>query len=87
MKHIKMMFKTELQNIQGESAIQNVQQQDMIDDLISQFARVPPPYSFSDKRPKHLFPVAEDPVMNQHLRAVEMPQQSRQQPASSSSNT
>ena len=38
------------------------------------------------KKPKPLFPVAEDPVLIQHLRAVEMSQQSRQQPASSSSN-
>ena len=63
-----------------------MQQQYIIDYCVNQFAQVPPPYSFSDRRPKPLFPVAEDSVMNQHLRAVEMPQQSRQQPASSSSN-
>ena len=39
---------------------------------------------FSDKRPKPLFPA--DPVLNQHLRSVEMSQQSRQAPASSSSS-
>ena len=48
-------------------------------------AQVQSPYSvFSDKRPKPLFPA--DPVLNQHLRSVEMSQQSRQAPASSSSN-
>ena len=82
----KMMLKAELQRIQGGSARQNMQQQDIIDDLINQFARVPPPYSFSDKRPKPLFPVVEDSVLIQHLRAVEMSQQSRQQPAPHSSN-
>ena len=48
-------------------------------------AQVQSPYSvFSDKRPKPLFPA--DPVLNQHLRSVEMSQQSRQAPASSSSS-
>ena len=40
----KMMFEAELQKHQGESARQNMQQQYIIDDLINQFARVPPPY-------------------------------------------
>ena len=48
-EHNKIMFKAELQKNQGESAIQSMQQQDIIDDLINRFARVPPPYSFSDK--------------------------------------
>ena len=36
------------------------------------------------KKPKPLFPA--DPVLNQHLRSVEMSQQSRQAPTSSSNN-
>ena len=44
------------------------------------------PYSiFSDKKPKPLFP-SSDPVLEQHLRSVEMSQQSRQAPAYSSSS-
>ena len=39
---------------------------------------------FSDKRPKPLFPA--DPVLTQHLQSVEMSQQSRQAPATSSNN-
>ena len=61
-----------------------MQQQDIIDYYVNQFAQVPPPYSFSDKRPEPLFP--QDCVMNKHLRAVEMSQQSRQPPASAPSN-
>ena len=80
------MFKAKLHKIQGGSAIQNMQQQHIIDYYVNQFAQVQPPYSFSDKRPKPWFPVAEDSVMNQHWRAVEMSQQSKQQPAPSSSN-
>ena len=38
----------------------------------------------SDTKPKPLFP--QDPVLQQHLRAVETSQQSRQAPASSSNN-
>ena len=48
----KMMFEAELQQVQGESAKHNMQLQGIIDDLINQFARVPPPYSFSDKKAK-----------------------------------
>ena len=78
----KIMFKAELHQIQGESEIHNIQQQNVIDDLLTQTQS---PYSvFSDKRPKPLFPA--DPVLNQHLRSAEMSQQSRQAPASSSSN-
>ena len=77
-----IMFKAELHKIQGESEIQNIQQQNVIDDLLTQMQS---PYSvFSDKRPKPLFPA--DPVLNQHLRSVEMSQQSRQAPTPSSSN-
>ena len=39
----KVMFKAELHKLQGESAIQNMQQQDIIDDLITHIAQVPPP--------------------------------------------
>ena len=48
----KMMCKAELGRIQGGNAKQNMHQQDIIDDMINQFARVPPPYPFSDEWPK-----------------------------------
>ena len=77
----KMRFKEELHNIQGERGMQNLQQQHVINDLLTQ---IQTHYSiFSDKNPKPLFP-SSDPVLYQHLRAVEMSQQSRQPPASSS---
>ena len=60
-----------------------MQQRDVINDLFAQI-QVPPPYSFSDQRPKPLFP--EDPVLTQHLRSAEMSQQSRQALATSSNN-
>ena len=82
------MFREDLFRIHGETAIHNMQQQDIIDYYVNQFVHVPPPlpppYSFSDKKPKPLFP--QDPVLQQHLRAVEMSQQSRQAPASASNN-
>ena len=78
------MFREELFRIHGESAIHNMQQQDIIGYYVNQFVQVPPPYSFSDKKPKPLFP--QDPVLQQHLRAVEMSQQSRQAPTSATSN-
>ena len=46
--------------------------------------QVPPPYAFSDNKPKPLFP--QDPIMQQHLRAVGMSQQSRKPDTASSSN-
>ena len=65
-----------------------MQQQDIIDYCVNQFVHIPPPlpppYSFSDKKPKPLFP--QDPVLQQRLRAVEMSQQSRQTSTSSSNN-
>ena len=62
-----------------------MRQQHVIDDLIAQMTQVQSPYSvFSDKRPKPLFPA--DPVLTQHLRSIEMSQQSRQAPATSSNN-
>ena len=71
--------------IQGEREIQSMQQQTVIDDLISQMTQVQSHfYVFSDIRPKPLFPA--DPVLTQHLRSVEMSQQSRQPPATSSNN-
>ena len=74
----KAMFKEGLHKIQGESEIQNMQQQNVIDDILNQLQT---PYSIlSDKKPKPLFPA--DPVLNQHLRSVEMSQQSRQAPTS-----
>ena len=65
--------------------MQTMQQQQVFNDLLLQRqTQVPPPYSFSDKKPKPLFP--QDPILQQHLRAVEMSQQSRQPHAASSSN-
>ena len=64
----KIMFRAELHKIQGESGIQNIQQQNVIDDLLTQ---IQSPYSaLSDKRPEPLFPA--NPVLNQHLRSAEM---------------
>ena len=55
----------------------------VINDLLTQ---IQTPYSiFSDKKPKPLFP-SSDPALSQHLRSVEMSQQSRQAPASSPSS-
>ena len=80
-----MMFEAEPHKVQGGSEMQNMQQQNVIEDLLAQMTQVQSPYSaFSDKRPTVVFPA--DPVLNQHLRSVEMSQQSRQAPASSSSN-
>ena len=82
MKIIRWIFK-ELHKIHGESEMQNVQRQDVINDLLAQ---IQTPYSiFSDRKPKPLFP-SSDPVLGQHLRSVEMSQQSRQAPASSPSS-
>ena len=82
------MFRENLFRIHGETAIHNMQQQGVIDYYVNQFVHVPPPllppYSFCDKKPKPLFP--QDPVLQQHLRAVEMSQQSRQAPTSASNN-
>ena len=82
------MFRESLFRIHGETAVHNMQQQDIIDYYVNQFVHVPPPlpppYSFRDKKPKPLFP--QDPVLQQHLRAVEMSQQSRQAPTSASNN-
>ena len=73
----KMMFK-ELHKIHGESEMQNMQQQNVINELLTQ---IQTPYSiFSDNKPKPLFP-SSDPALEQHLRSVEMSQQSRQAPA------
>ena len=75
-------FKAELHQIQGESEMQNKQQQNVTDDVLNQILTR---YSIlSDKKAKPLLPA--DPVLNQHLRSVEMSQQSRQAPASSSNN-
>ena len=46
----EMLFKEELHKIQGESEMQNMQQQNVIDDLL---IHLQSPYSiFSDKKPK-----------------------------------
>ena len=63
-----------------------MQQQNVIDDLITQMTQVQPPYSFSDKRLKPLSPVPADHVLTQHLQSIEMYQKSRQPPATPSSN-
>ena len=78
----KIMFKAEHHKIQGGSEIQNMQQ-NVIDDLLTQIQT--PCSIFSGKKPKPSFP-SSDPVLNEHLRSVEMSQQSRQAPASSSNN-
>ena len=75
------MSKTELHKIQGGSEIQNMQQQNVTNDLTTH-TQVPPPHPLSGERPKPSFPA--DPVLTQHLRSVEMSQQSRQAPATSS---
>ena len=76
-----MIFKEELYKIHGEHEMHNMQQQQVINDLLIQIQTL---YSiFSDTKPKPLFPYS-NPVLGQHLRAVEMSQQSgRQEPASS----
>ena len=56
-----------------------------IDDLITQI-QVQPPYSFSDRMLKPLFPVPADHVLTHHLQSVERSQKSKQQPATSSKN-
>ena len=70
--------------VHGEHETQNMQTQQVINDLLHQIqTQVPPPYAFSDNKPKPLFP--QDPIMQQHLRAVGMTQQSRKPNAASSS--
>ena len=78
-----MRFKEELYNIHGEHEMQNMQQQHVINDLLLQMQTPYGPIR-SDTKPKPLFP--QDPVLQQHLRAVETSQQSRQAPASSANN-
>ena len=75
-----IMFIEELYKIHGGHEMQKMQQQRVINDLLLQ---VQTPYGPIQK-PTPLFP--QDPVMQQHLRAVEMAQQSRQPPASAPSN-
>ena len=76
MKIIRWIFK-ELHKIHGESEMQNVQRQDVINDLLAQ---IQTPYSiFSDRKPKPLFP-SSDPVLGQHLRSVGMSQQDKHLP-------
>ena len=79
------MFKEDLFIIQGETAVHNMQQQDLIDLLL----QLQTPYGpiRSDTRPKPLFPQApQDSIMQHHLRAVEMSQQPRKPNFASSSN-
>ena len=79
------MFKEDPFRIHGETAIHNMQQQDIIDLLF----QLQTPYGpiRSDTKPKPLFPQApQDPIMQQHLRAVGMSQQSRKPNATSSPN-
>ena len=75
--------------IHGETELHNMQQQDIIDHYVNQHIHVPPPLQpplpFTDKKRKALFPQdPQDSVMQQHLQAVEMSQQSRQPRAASS---
>ena len=80
-----MMFKEKRFKTHGEHEMQTMQQQHVINDLLLQMqTQVPPPYPFNVKNPKPLFP--QDPILQQHLRAVEMSQQPRQPHAASSSN-
>ena len=79
------MFQEELSKIHGDHDLQNMQTQQVVNDLIRQMqTQTPPPYAFSDHKPKPLFP--QGPISQQHLRAVGMSQQSRQPNAASSSN-
>ena len=65
--------------------MQNMQTQQVINDFLHQVqTQVPPPCAFSDNKPKPLFP--QDPIMQQHLRAVGMSQQSRKPNTAASSN-
>ena len=65
--------------------MQNMQARQVVNDLLRRIqAQVPPPYSFSGNTPEPLF--LQDPIMQQHLRAVEM-SQSRKPNAASSSNS
>ena len=79
-----MMFKEELYNFHGEHEMQSMQQQHVINDLLPQMQTPYGPIR-SDTKPKPLFP--QDPVLQQHLRAVETSQQSKQAPAPSSKMT
>ena len=69
------MFTEELYNIHGEHEMQNMQQQQqqeqVINDLLLQMQTPYGPIR-SDTKPKPLFP--QDPVLQQHLRAVETSQ-------------
>ena len=82
------MFKEDLFRIHGETALHNMQQQDTIDYYVNQHIHVPPPLPpplpFTDQKRIPLFP--QDPMLQKHLQAVEMSQQSRQPRAASSSN-
>ena len=60
-----------------------MQQQQVINDLLLQMQTPYGPIR-SDTKPKPLFP--QDPVLQQHVRAVETSQQSRQAPAPASNN-
>ena len=80
-----MMFKEEPFKIHGGHERQHMQKQQVVNDLLHQIqTQVPPPYSFSDNKPKPLFP--QDPILQQHLRSVEMSKQSRQPPTPATSN-
>ena len=79
------MFKEDLFRIHGENELHNIQQQGIIDSLL----QIQSPYGpmRSEPKPKPLFPQdPQDSVMQQHLRAVEMTQQSRKPRGASSSN-
>ena len=71
------MFKEGLHQIQGESEMHNIQQQHVINDLLTHIQT--PYFIFSGKKPKPLFP-SSDPVLGQHLRSVGMSQQDKHLP-------
>ena len=88
---IQRCFEKNFLKIYGEHDMPNMQSQQVVNDLLRQIqTQVPPPYAFSDIRPKPLFPQdpqdPQDPVMQKHLRAVEMSQQSRKPNAASASS-
>ena len=76
------MFQEDLFNSHGEHDMQKRHTYQVVNDLLRQIqTQPPPPYAFSGNKPKPLFPQEpqepQDPIMQQHLRAVEMSQQSR----------
>ena len=79
------MCKEDLFRIHGKTELHNMQQQGIIDSLLQ--IQEPCGPMRSDPKPKPLFPQdPQDSVTQQHLRAVEVSQQSRKPRGASSSN-